>query len=276
MNEFKEIPIRKVKSLENIRTRISASDVSELMQNIKQHGLLQPIGAWQTESGEFVVAYGHRRLAACDKLGWRTITAKLLGRLSFEELLVINTSENIHRKDITLAEIGRICSLLKDKGLSTSEVAVRLSFPISRVREALSNFKKIPEKYRKSIVYMRPGERNKAGKIPASAFNTIISAKRELGLNDIETSKLLEISKNEDLTVSQIRLFAALLNRGATISKAIKIIDKFNIRRINLPINKKVEDEMIKENNFSGAGRMSKLFTKILKGEIQGRKNLVF
>ena len=275
-DEFKEIEISKIKSLENIRTRIKDADIQELMQNIKQQGLLQPIGIWLTQKGEYIIAYGNRRFVACEKLGWKTITAKILGELTYEDLLIINTSENLHRKEITVAEFGRICHLLEQKGLSKGEISVRLGVTTQKVTLAIDNFNKIPEKHRNDIVFMRDVKKKRLGKIPASIYNNLMSINQELRLTPYDFDKLLGVIKQKELSLSQIKLVGILLKQGSSVEEALNELDNYNIRRISLPINKKVEAEMLKDNKINGQSRISRLFKAILKGEIEGRKKLVF
>ncbi|KKK91699.1 hypothetical protein LCGC14_2710300, partial [marine sediment metagenome] len=75
--EVKELEISKIKTLENIRTRIDESDLTGLMQDIKQHGLLHAIGVWK-EGEKYILAFGNRRLECCKKLGWSKIPYKIL------------------------------------------------------------------------------------------------------------------------------------------------------------------------------------------------------
>jgi len=276
MDIFKEIEINKIKSLENIRTRIKTVDVQDLMQNIKQQGLLQPIGVWKTKKGEYLIAYGNRRLESCKKLGWKTITARILGELDYEEMLIINTSENLHRKDVSVAEIGRICSLLKEKGLSIGEIAIRLGVSIKRIEVAVNTYKNIPVKHRKDIVFMRPGTKHKMGKIPASIYNNLMSTKQELSLNTNIVDKLIDTVKQKDLTGGHVKIVASLLREGATVKQAVDNLDDYNIRRVSFPINKKEELRLFKKHNLEGSGQVSRLFYKILSGEISGNKKLVF
>ena len=60
------------------------------------------------------------------------------------------------------------------------------------------------------------------------------------------------------------------------VDDAIKRLDEFTVRRINLPINKKVEEQMLKENGIEGSAKIQRFFSQILKGEIHGRKDLVY
>lgn len=276
LDEFREVEISNIKSLENIRTRIKDADIQELMQSIKQQGLLEPIGVWQTEKGEYIIAYGNRRFIACEKLGWKTITAKILGELSFEDLLIINTSENLHRKENTVAELGRICHLLEEKGLSKGEIAVRLAIPMQRVVIAINSFEKIPEKHRSDIVFMQGSKRRRMGKIPASIYNILMSINQELRLSTNDFDKLLGVVKQKELSTSQIKLLGVLLKQGSSVAEALKELDNYNVRRISLPISKKVEEKMIEDNKLAGSSKISKLFKLILQGKINGRTDLVF
>ena len=67
---IKDIEIKKIKQLENIRLRIEEEDVHTLMSSIKQDGLLEPIGVAITSGSkdEYLIVYGNRRLEACRKL----------------------------------------------------------------------------------------------------------------------------------------------------------------------------------------------------------------
>ena len=273
MEKFEDIPIKKIQSLENIRMRISEKDVAELMQNIKQNGLLQPIGVWETEAGEYVIAFGNRRLIACEKLGWKTITAKIMGELNYEELLIVNTSENLHREDVTVAELGRIVNLLHEKGLALSEIAIRLGLSSKKISIAIKLFKRIAPKHRKDVVFMKPGTMHKMGKVPASSYNYLFSVRNECRMSDSDFNKIIGVVKKEDLSLGQIRLLGVLLIGGATLEKAMKVLDKYNVRRINLPINKEVEKALMKKYNIKA---VYSLFKKILGGEIEGAATLVF
>ncbi len=276
IDTFIEVPISKIESIENIRMNIKERDVSELMQNIKQNGLLQPIGVWETKAGEFIIAFGNRRLMACEKLGWTKITAKILGALTAEELLIINASENLHRKDVTVAELGRIIFLLHEKGLSLGEISVRLGVTRQKVDVSVELFHNIAPEHRKDVVFMKAGTKLKMGKIPATSYNHLFSVRQECGMSKPEFNKLVGVVKKENLSYSQIKVIGILLMEGATLHDTLKTLDKYNMRRINLAINKNVEAALIKKHNIEGQGQLSALFRMILSGEISGTPTLVY
>ena len=96
---IKEISVNHIDIVENSRTRTDKSDVSLLMKDIKQNGLLHPIGVYENKD-RYVLLFGSRRLMACKKLGYDKILASIMNKPSQEELLLINTSENLHREDL--------------------------------------------------------------------------------------------------------------------------------------------------------------------------------
>lgn len=275
MEEFKEIEVDKIKTLQNIRTRVREKDLHELMDNIKQQGLLQPIGVWKTKKAEYIIAYGNRRLDAVRRLGWKTITCKILGELSIEDLLILNASENIHRKETNLAELGRICNILEDKGLTLSEIAIRLSQPLSKIRMATKIFEKIPAEHRKDIVFMTPGTKAgfREGKIPANVFNVILQMERGYSLDRTNINDLIRAVKTKHLTYSQMMIISVFLRDGMNLKTAIVNLDSYHIRRVNIPVNKKVEAELMEKHNVK---TVYELFIKIMSGKITPPADLVY
>lgn len=49
--------------------------LEELMANIQQHGLIQPIGIYPIAYKKYRLLFGLRRLLACKRLGMKTIRA---------------------------------------------------------------------------------------------------------------------------------------------------------------------------------------------------------
>lgn len=82
------------------RFRKDMGDLDELAETIKKDGLLQPILIWQ--DGTLVA--GGRRLAACQKLGWKKITVVIRPTGEMLNLRELELLENIARKDLTWHE----------------------------------------------------------------------------------------------------------------------------------------------------------------------------
>ena len=83
------------------RVRKEMGDLVPLMDSLEKHGLISPI----VVSDEFQLVAGHRRLQAATKLGWKEVEVIVINNLSEEDLLEIELSENVYRKDFSPLEL---------------------------------------------------------------------------------------------------------------------------------------------------------------------------
>lgn len=232
----KEININDIKIIENVRVKIDK--LEGLMQDIKQHGLYNPIKVVQTKTNDYILVQGNRRLSACKKLGWKKIPATVTEDMEIADLLVNNMSENIHREDITPVELGRVCTRLKTElGMSSSEISAKLSIPVNRINGAMQAYNGLPDKYRKRVSYMGKGGASRAGDIPATVATKIIAAKRQFGLSDAGVEKLLNVSRIEEFGAAELYIISLLLANGSTVSQAIETIKDFNYVRTDIVVN---------------------------------------
>lgn len=261
---IEEIDINKIKVLENIRIKESEKEIAELMSSIKQHGLKQPIGVWKVKKPEgYVLAFGYRRLTACRKLGWKVIPASIESPMDKENMILINAIENIQRRDITTGEFGRICDLLERLGLTLDQIASRISKPVTRVRQALEIYHRIPADLREKVAYTGAGTPKK-GMIPASVMYVILQVANREGLTRAEIKKLVIETIKQGLTRPDIEIIAKLMLEGSTLEEAIKEKVKYKVVSMNLPVN--VEElEKLKRTHKSG-GR--KVLMKVMYGQI--------
>ncbi len=131
-----EIRLIDIKFTENSRLR-GKDDVSDLMMDIEQHGLLEPVGIRESDNS---LVFGNRRVRAFDKLGYDKISCVFFDDVSDEELLVLNIIENINRASIGSIEIGRICTILESKGMTRGELAVKLGIKRNRVASCITSY----------------------------------------------------------------------------------------------------------------------------------------
>lgn len=55
----------------------NVQEIEELAERIKSEGLIQPVVLSPMEDGNYQVVVGHMRVAACRRLGWRTVPATI-------------------------------------------------------------------------------------------------------------------------------------------------------------------------------------------------------
>lgn len=90
------------------RRRKALGDIAGLARSIDRYGLLHPITVEGPDAtNTYRLLAGHRRLLACQFLGWREIDARLKADLSEAERREIELAENLDRKDLTAAERSR-------------------------------------------------------------------------------------------------------------------------------------------------------------------------
>jgi ParB family chromosome partitioning protein len=241
----KDLPISEIKIQENIRQKNVMESIPELMQSIKDNGLLQPIGVKENHAG-YLLIWGFRRLSACKKLGWKSIPAVIFAEkddeLSEEEFFILNATENLQRRQNTLLEFGRVCKILR-KTLSTSEIAKRLSVPKSRVEGALVEISRVPKKWQKRIRIME-GEKEKAGDIPMTTASAIASLR---GVSNEQKDKLLEHVSVNEANKEQIVAMASLMKGGLSFTEARNKIDDYKSVSFKILVNRKKYDELKKE-----------------------------
>lgn len=116
----------------NCRGRIAPIDVIDLHNDIKQHGLLQPVivtplkGTDQSQPKYRLIA-GFRRLFACRTLGWTTIPAITKTDIDERTAITLNLNENIQRQNLNIVQEAQALSRLRNLGLTETETASQLN-----------------------------------------------------------------------------------------------------------------------------------------------------
>lgn len=99
--EYKEIPLNLIDiGPEQSRVRQIEKNIDELMRNIEENDLINPITVFR-EGERYVLITGQRRFLAVQKLGWKTISAKVIPKPEDPSMAkIISLSENIIREDL--------------------------------------------------------------------------------------------------------------------------------------------------------------------------------
>jgi len=232
---IKELKISSIERLDNSRIRLDPGDLTELITDIKHRGLLQPIGVLKVKH-RFVLRYGERRLEACKLIGWKTIPAIVFDDMhDLNDFLADNTAENIHRKDLTPVELGRVCAHYLKKGVGYSEIASILSIPKKRVLTAMKIFTNVPKKYESDIQYIPPSRnRDKRGAISVTVANTILG----LRVKKKDIGAIYEQAKKHQLSTSDIRVIGILINKGYSINEALKKRGRYKVIHPKIMVDK--------------------------------------
>jgi ParB family chromosome partitioning protein len=100
-----DIPICNLRAAKR-RLRSSDQNLDELINSIRQRGLLQPIVARGSEDDHYEIIAGNRRYEACKRLSWRKITCHIV-ELNDKECFELSLIENIQRETLNPIEEAR-------------------------------------------------------------------------------------------------------------------------------------------------------------------------
>lgn len=231
------IKLKDIKHIENSRLR-EKDDVADLMHDIEQRGLLEPIGIRQQDNA---LIFGNRRVKAFEKLGFDEIECSIFKDVSDDELLLTNLVENIKRKSIGTIEIGRICKMLNKRGMTHSEIAERLGITKGRVRSCVACYNlTVGTPFENLIVY---GKYSKAKGIPENLIWKVQdSLRRTRVLTKADWDTLLRAMELGEISSHNISVLRAILmtDKKISISNALAILDKSKVIYSYLNVNENV------------------------------------
>jgi len=110
------------------------ADIEDLLGSIQKTGLIQPPVLIENPGG-YAIVCGFRRIAACRKLGWTRITARILEKsVDGFKTAQLSIADNALQRSLNLVETSRALKLLDDFGPDKQqrrEAAEALGLPIS-------------------------------------------------------------------------------------------------------------------------------------------------
>ena len=98
------LPIDKLRPFENHPFRVKDdAEMEQLVFSVLTHGLLTPIVVRATDTEEYEVISGHRRLRACQKAGIETVPA-LIYSMDRDAAIIALVDSNLHREHLLPSE----------------------------------------------------------------------------------------------------------------------------------------------------------------------------
>lgn len=138
--------------------------LNELVDSIKQHGVLQPLLVRAVGDGYQLIA-GERRLIAAKKAGLEIVPCRVLS-LTDQQVCEVSLEENLKRQDLNVLEKGAAFKDYLDRfQLPIEELARRLSLDRSTVSNML-RLLELPETIKQDV---------KAGKLTAGHARALLT-----------------------------------------------------------------------------------------------------
>lgn len=201
--EFLRLPVDRIRtSPYQPRRTFSPDDLRELVESIREKGILQPVLVRSTPQGYELVA-GERRLRAAQAAGIDSVPA-VVKKLSDREALETTIVENVQRTDLNAIELAEgYQRLAHEFSLSQEEIARRVGKDRVTVANLL-RLLKLPAPVRQAVV---------DGRLSAGHARALLAALPE------RIPALLAVALRRELSVRELE---RLCGEGARKAKARK------------------------------------------------------
>ncbi|MDR2160477.1 MAG: ParB/RepB/Spo0J family partition protein [Treponema sp.] len=202
------IPLDRLKANPDQPRKIfDETELRELADSIREHGIIQPVLAEDAGDGTYTIIAGERRCRAARLAGLDKVPA-LIRDYSAEKRMIVSLIENVQRSDLNpVEEAAAYQQLIALTGRSQDEVAARVGKSRSAVANAL-RLLKLPEHIRGSL---------EGGEISSGHARAI------LAVTDRRKQSLL---------------FEEILASGLSVREAEKRAAKLNVSGGNTPAGK--------------------------------------
>lgn len=189
--EFLRIPVSRIHAgLHQPRQTFAQEELAELVESIREKGVLQPILVRPVEAGYELVA-GERRLRAAEVAGVETVPA-IVKKMSDRESLEAAIVENVQREDLNPIDLAQAYQRLgQEFSLSQEEIARRVGKGRATVANTL-RLLKLPEEVRQAVVDGRlsAGHARALLQAPPGRLQPIFEATLRKGLTVREVERL--------------------------------------------------------------------------------------
>lgn len=219
------IPLKDIVISEsNVRKTDIEKDIESLAENMRRHGLLQPIVVLK-EGETYQLLIGQRRLLAAKRLGWAEIPAMIIGKLDPVKYTIISLSENIQRRELPYRDMVEACDKLYERYHNVNVIAEELGVSLQTVQNYLAH-RLVPEPLKKMVEDKRISRKD-ALKVTTATMKSILEgdlekplriAKEIAAMPKVQKTRVLETAQsNPDLPVRSI------MEKSRKVPRRIKI-----------------------------------------------------
>ncbi|OGL74439.1 hypothetical protein A3C96_02775 [Candidatus Uhrbacteria bacterium RIFCSPHIGHO2_02_FULL_60_10] len=220
-NGVLEVPIGEiVANAEQPRLTFGHQELEDLMNSIREHGIIQPLTVARREAGGFEIIAGERRFRAAKMLGLAKVPV-IVRQAKRDDKLILALIENIQREDLNpLEEAGGYRRLMEEFGLTQEDV----SRQVGKARSTVANIVRLlelPLEIREAIA---------DGRLAAGSARAILALK-----DDASRLRFFRGLVKEKMTTRQVEAGTRRLAGGGRKDPAIAVVeeelrDKYGVR----------------------------------------------
>lgn len=134
-----EVPVALLKTSIGQPRIDKESDIEELVESVKRHGILQPLLVTRMPDGTYEIVAGERRFIAAIRAGLEKVPV-LVGEWSERDKAIISLIENVHRKDLDPVEEALYYERLVNEFQFTREEVAEI---VGKSRSYISNLMRV-------------------------------------------------------------------------------------------------------------------------------------
>ncbi|MDR1203947.1 MAG: ParB/RepB/Spo0J family partition protein [Peptococcaceae bacterium] len=109
------------------RREFDENKLTELMESIREHGVVQPVVVRAKEGGAYELVAGERRVRACRRLGYERVPA-IVRDFTDGQMMEVALIENLQREDLNPVEEALAYQrLAREFGLTQEQIAQKVS-----------------------------------------------------------------------------------------------------------------------------------------------------
>lgn len=114
LKKIYEIPISEIDDFPNHPYRVlDDEDMTNLMESIKEQGIITPAMVRKKDDGRYEMISGHRRKHACELLGIETLRCEVV-EVSKDEAIILMVDSNAQRSEIAPTDKGKAYKMKLD------------------------------------------------------------------------------------------------------------------------------------------------------------------
>ena len=136
--EVQMVPVAKInESPTNPRRHFHSGPLKELAENIRQHGIQQPVLLCPLKRGKFELVFGARRFRAAQMAGLDQIPA-FVREMDEEKVVELQIAENWHREDVHPLDEAMAMQILLQRGYTHERLAKALDLSTKTIQRRLN------------------------------------------------------------------------------------------------------------------------------------------
>lgn len=222
------------------RRYFDASELADLANSIREHGVLQPIVVTPHKNGYMIVA-GERRYRAASIAKLEKIPA-IVRTLSDQHKLEVSLIENLQRQDLNVIETATAYIKLRDQfNMSYDDIAKRVGKSNSAVNNTM-RLLKLPTRIKEALM---------DGTVTEGQVRPLVNVDADVA------ESLLDRILSEGWTSRRVELAVAALRRGSTVRQVVDSAHDEQYKAYATKIGHRLSTDVGVKTNTRGAGTIT-------------------